>query len=68
MFNVGNSVLALELVALLGRVVDCAFYVAYDPCVISMACKLLLLWPGRCGASMVWTMCLHMLVSMLYLC
>jgi ABC-type multidrug transport system fused ATPase/permease subunit len=54
--------LELALMAVLGRVVDCAIYVDYDPCASSIAWTLLLpwllLWPGLCGASMVWTLCL----------
>jgi hypothetical protein len=57
----------------LGRVVGCAFFVAYDPYVTSMACTMLrpwlLLWPNLCGASMIWTMCLPTLVSVIvYAC
>jgi hypothetical protein len=60
--------LALARVAVLSCVVDCAFFVAYDPYDIAMAWTMLLLWPGRCGASMVYTLCLPMLVSVIHPC
>jgi hypothetical protein len=37
------------------------------PMVFPMAWTMLLLWPERCDDSMVWTMCLSMLVSMTHL-
>jgi hypothetical protein len=42
--------LELALVAVFDRVVGCAFDVAYEPLVASMAWTMLLLRPGLCGA------------------
>jgi hypothetical protein len=41
--------------------------VVYDPHGVSITWTMLLLWPGHCDASIVWTMCLSMLVSMVHL-
>jgi hypothetical protein len=38
------------------------------PTVSLLAWTMLLLWPERWDDSMVWTMCLSMLVSMIHLC
>jgi hypothetical protein len=48
--------------------VECAFNVVYDPHGFSYGLSMLLLWPDRWDASMVWTMCLSMLVSMIHQC
>jgi hypothetical protein len=67
-FSVALDLKQSSLVALFGRVVDWTSYVVCNPYVISMACTVLLLWPGRRDASMVWTVCLSMLVSMIHIC
>jgi hypothetical protein len=44
---------ALALAVVFGRVVNCVFYVVYDPYVFSTAWTMLLLWPVLCDTSMV---------------
>jgi hypothetical protein len=55
--------LALALVAVFSRVVDCGFQLVLDPYDFPMDLTMLLLWSRRCDASMVQTMCLSVLVS-----
>jgi hypothetical protein len=44
LFGALKLALVAVVVAVLGRVVDCAWYVAYDPYVSSMAWTLLIPW------------------------